>query len=485
MTCPSCGHANHPDVAFCVACGASLPLRADPPTEVPYLFIHAGPERGESFPLVGDHTIVGTSSAVGIRLSDARLADRHFAVDRSGDQVSVEDLGSPDGTIVGRRRLRAGDRVAAPSGTLIEAGATIAEVVDAGLEPRLATPKVTGHPRHGRVGPRTRRALSLMGVFVLVVLVLSFIQSRSEPDATERAKSSTLLVAAAEGSGSGIVIDDQEGLVLTNHHVVAGGRAARVAAPGLAGWVADAEVVAAHPCEDVALLRLPAVREAGAWPDVEAIELAGAAPRAGDRVYALGYPATAGNVDGADTDVSVTGGIVSNPRTRYDDPTSGVMPLGSVIQHDAAINPGNSGGPLVDDAGRLLGMNTALYALADFRLEGQSYAITAERLRELLPALRAGSSTGDFGLLLEPFVGVLTGGDQPGRSNALVVRTVDARGPAAEAGLRPGMLIARVDGERVRTLADWCQAIAGRDEIRVDYFTPTGTTMQSTVLRSY
>jgi S1-C subfamily serine protease len=322
-----------------------------------------------------------------------------------------------------------------------------------------------------------------MGLFVLVVVVLSVLRSTDQPGAAERARSSTVLVAAQAGSGSGIVVDRDEGLVLTNHHVVAGSRTTLVGAPGSAEGALEARVLAAIPCEDVALLGVGP--DAVLWPELETIRVAESTPRAGDGVFALGYPATAANAIAADTDVSVTGGIVSNPQTRYDDPTSGVMPLVSVILHDAAINPGNSGGPLVDEDGALLGMNTALYALEAFRLEGQSYAITADRLRELLPALRAGVSQGDFGVLLEPFVGPVAPGDDPRTPNGLLVRTVDIDGPATPSDLRPGMLIVRVDGERVRTLADWCEAIAGRDEIRVDYFTPAGASVQSAVLRSY
>lgn len=478
MDCPSCGYRNQPDRRHCASCGALL--IADTPS-VPYLFVHAGPDRGEAFPLDRGRMIAGRARDVEIRLDDPDLAPCHFAVEHEPWQITVEDLDAPHGTIVGRERLDPGDRIAVAPGTFIEAGASLFEIVAAGAEPSLATPKVVGHPHKRRLGKHTRRALVLMGMFLVAVVVLSLVQRGGGSDAAERAKASTVLVASAEGSGSGIVIDRDEGLVLTNHHVVAGSRDAVVGAPGLADGAADATVVATNPCEDVALLRIDGGMP---WPEARAIDVATATPRAGDEVFALGYPATAANAIAADGDVSVTGGIVSNPRTRYDDPTSGVMPLQSVTLHDAAINPGSSGGPLVDADGDLLGMNTALYALASFRLEGQSYAITADRIAEILPALRTGDSSGDFGLLLDPYVGALTSGDDPEQPNGLVVRTVDTDGPTAGTGLQEGVLVVRVDGQRVRTLGEWCAATADRNAIAVDFVLPSGQT-GSARLRAY
>lgn len=479
MHCPSCGYQNQPDRRHCASCGALLV--ADTP-DVPYLFVHAGPDRGEAFPLDEGRMIAGRAHDIAIRLDDPDLAPRHFAIDRQPWQIAIEDLDAPQGTIVGREKLEPGDRIAVAPGTFIEAGASLFEIVAAGAEPSLATPKVAGHPHRRIVGPRTRRALILMGMFLAAVVLLTlFRPDGGGTNAADRAQASTVLVATPEGSGSGIVIDEQEGLLLTNHHVVAASRDVLVGAPGLADGAVDGEVVATDPCEDVALIRV----DGGIpWPEAQAIELAADAPRAGDEVFALGYPATAANAVGSDGDVSVTGGIVSNPQTRYDDPTSGVMPLQSVILHDAAINPGSSGGPLVDRTGALLGMNTALYSLAAFRLEGQSYAITAERLTDLVPALRRGESRGDFGLLLEPYVGALTEGDDPEQPNGLVVRTVGAGGPAEEAGIDEGVLMLRVDGERVRTLGEWCAATRDRGAIDVDYVLPSGE-VRSARVRAY
>lgn len=478
MDCPSCGYQNQPDRRHCASCGTLLV--ADTP-DVPYLFVHAGPDRGEAFPLEG-RMIAGRAHDVEICLDDPHLAPRHFAIERQPWQITIEDLDAPLGTIVGRDKLEPGDQLAVAPGTFIEAGGSLFEIVAAGAEPSIATPKVAGHPHKRRIGPRTRRALILMGLFLAAVVLLTlFRPDGGGTNAADRAKASTVFVATPEGSGSGIVIDADEGLLLTNHHVVANSRDVLVGAPGLAEGAVDGEVLATYPCEDVALVR---VNGGIPWPEAQAIEVSSDTPRAGDTIFALGYPATAASAVAADGDVSVTGGIVSNPRTRYDDPASGVMPLQSVTLHDAAINPGSSGGPLVDRDGALLGMNTALYSLAAFRLEGQSYAITAERLTDLVPALRRGESTGDFGLLLEPYVGALTEGDDPEQPNGLVVRTVGAGGPAEEAGIDEGVLVLRVNGERVRTLGEWCEATGDRDTIDVDYVLPTGAVRSATV-RSY
>ncbi len=449
------------------------------------LYLHVGLDRGKSFLLTQDRVVVGRGRDADIVLSDPLVSSRHLALRRTASgEVLAEDLGSANGTVLDGRALKPGEAVPVRFGTFLHLGDTIAEVVAPGAEPRSAAPTITRTSRTGFLGSR-RGKLALGGVAAIaaIALVVAGLALTRQPEAPAggsadggagkagASRSATVLVAVDDGSGTGIIIDREQGLIATNYHVVAGSNEATIAAPGLAGWALNAQVLAVSPCDDVALVQLDAAEggdASSAWPETTTMEFAPGAPSTGDRVFALGYPATAGNVTGLDTDVSLTAGVVSNPSTRYDDPTSGVMPLPEVVQHDAAINPGNSGGPLVDGEGRLIGMNTALYAIGDQRLEGQSYAVSAERLRSVIDELQTGGSIADYGLLAEPYTEPVFDGDQDAEPNALVVIAVDPGGPADEAGLAEGALITYEGLDRIRTLADWCALTADEGIISIE-----------------
>lgn len=458
--------------------------------------MHSGTDRGTSYPLATHRITLGRGRDADIVLTDPMVSSRHLALEPVTGGVIAEDLDSANGTVAAGERMKPGERQLLPFATMLEIGDSIIEVVAPGAEPRSAAPTITRSGRSGFFGTgRGKLVIALIAasaVASLIVGVVALTRGGSTTTVTgapagageaSSAKRSTVLVSVADGSGTGIVVDAEAGLVATNYHVVAGSRTADVLAPGLADWSASASVVATSPCDDVALLQVDG--GGGAWSAVESIEFAPGAPEAGARAFALGYPATAGNATGVDTNVSLTGGIVSNPSTRYDDPTSGVMPLPSVIQHDAAINPGNSGGPLVDDQGRLLGMNTALYALGDMRLEGQSYAITADHLRTTLDRLSRGESLGDFGLLLEPYTDTVFDGDREDEPNGLIVYALDPDGPADRAGIERDGLIAYVGEDRVRDLSDWCSATQDASVIDVGYANAEETRIRDATLRAY
>lgn len=139
--------------------------------------------------------------------------------------------------------------------------------------------------------------------------------------------------------GSGVIIDAANGIVVTNHHVIDGGRAFTVDLPD--GRFFDAELVGADEATDIAVLR---VRGTGLVQvsQVDSDEL-----RTGDLAFAVGYP--------LGLDQTLTMGVVSGlNRTGRGDT------IEDYIQTDAAVNSGNSGGPLLDSRGRLIGINTSI-----------------------------------------------------------------------------------------------------------------------------
>ncbi len=234
--------------------------------------------------------------------------------------------------------------------------------------------------------------------------------------------------------GSGVIVDAERGLVLTNYHVIE--NADEVSVTLADGRTQDAELVGADPDTDVAVIRIPADK-------LTALNLADSSElRVGDFVVAVGNPFGLGQ--------TVTSGIVSAVGR------SGLQGLGyqDFIQTDASINPGNSGGALVNLRGELVGINTASFNPRGSGAGniGLGFAIPANLAREVMRQLMAYGEVrrGTLGLDSEDisdFAAQQLGlaKDQRG---ALVAR-VYRGSPAEAAGVRPGDVITAADGERV------------------------------------
>lgn len=238
--------------------------------------------------------------------------------------------------------------------------------------------------------------------------------------------------------GSGVIIDAQAGLVLTNYHVIEDADDIQVTLAD--GRTLTAEVVGADEDTDVGLIRLPADK-------LQAVPLAdGAALRVGDFVVAVGNPFGLGQ--------TVTSGIVSALGR------SGLPGLGyqNFIQTDASINPGNSGGALVNLRGELVGINTAIFNPGGSGAGniGIGFAIPVELARDVVRQLQ------DFGEVRRGSLGVETQEITPDIASALaldtrrgaVVTRVQSGSPAAAAGLRAGDVITAIDGKPVVSKLD-------------------------------
>jgi 2-alkenal reductase len=175
--------------------------------------------------------------------------------------------------------------------------------------------------------------------------------------------------SGGEGSGSGFFWD-RAGHVVTNNHVIEG--ASELAVVLGTGRTIPARVVGRAPWADLAVLRLSPAPE-----DVAPIAIGKSAELVvGQSVFAIGNPFGLAR--------TLTGGIISALDRELPSPTGRIV--AGVIQTDAAINPGNSGGPLVDSAGRLIGVNTAIIAPSG-AFAGIGFAIPVDTVNRIVPAL--------------------------------------------------------------------------------------------------
>jgi len=232
--------------------------------------------------------------------------------------------------------------------------------------------------------------------------------------------------------GSGVIVDPS-GLVVTNHHVIENADQIKVSLADKREFEAD--IVLRDQRSDLAVLRLKGTHDRFA-----AIELGDSdALQVGDVVLALGNPFGVGQ--------TVTHGIVSAvARTQV-----GITDYQSFIQTDAAINPGNSGGALVDLAGRLVGINTAIFTRSGGS-QGIGFAIPANMVRAVIASAQGGSR-----VVRRPWLGAKLQAVSPDIADSLslkrpsgaLVASVAAKSPAARAGLRAGDLITAIDGQPV------------------------------------
>ncbi|MDQ4005653.1 MAG: trypsin-like peptidase domain-containing protein [Actinomycetota bacterium] len=441
-----------------------------------WLTIRTGNQRGRVLALTGDRFVVGRTEDCQLILDDLQVSRQHCAFDPLPDgRAFLEDLGSTNGTFVN------GQRVSAP--VLLHGNEQIrlgdVTIVTALAEPRqsptttMPVPGSTAAPEGGppspsverralRRGIRTATILAVVAMLVAAVVGAAVIVDvvRDEPsprasasptplgdtsDVVDAARPATVLVVTRIGSrrlasGTGWVLDSDEGLVVTNYHVLNGGNDFQV---GVEDVLRPAQVVGAAPCEDLAVLRVSDPAGMESLPLGSQEEL-----RQGDRVIALGYP-----VSGTLEDILiVTEGIVSAVQSEFDIPAVDVPRFTNVIQTDAAINPGNSGGPLVDLQGNLVGVNTAIQRRASGQIiEGQGFAVGVDRVKEIVPTLREGRSIAWAGTSLlypgfEANPGALGLPNAPG----LVIDEVVPGTPAEEAGLgREPALLTGIDSQAI------------------------------------
>ena len=254
------------------------------------------------------------------------------------------------------------------------------------------------------------------------------------------------------GTGSGFIWDDK-GHVVTNNHVIAGAGGALV---NLAdGRSFQARLVGADPTHDLAVLHIdttterPAVLPLGTSNDL----------KVGQKVFAIGNP--------FGLDWTLTTGIVSALNRKL--PMEQGTAITGLIQTDAAINPGNSGGPLLDSAGRLIGVNTAIFSPSGASA-GIGFAVPVDTVNRVVPQLIS------KGRYAPPTIGVVVDEEinkalsQTFGVEGVFVLDVERDSPADDAGIRParlsrsegfiaGDVIISINGVGVRRPAEYVELL--------------------------
>ncbi|OBF58580.1 serine protease [Mycobacterium sp. 852002-53434_SCH5985345] len=234
----------------------------------------------------------------------------------------------------------------------------------------------------------------------------------------------------AVGAGTGIVIDPN-GVVLTNNHVISG--ATDISAFDVGdGQTYAVDVVGYDRTQDIAVLQL----RGGAGLPTAAI---GGGVSVGEPVVAMG---NAGGQGG--TPSAVSGKVIAlNQSVSATDTLTGANEsLGGLIQADTPIRPGDSGGPLVNNAGQVVGVNTA--ATDNYKMSGggQGFAIPIGRAMGVAGQIRSGAGSNTVHIGPTAFLGL---GVTDSNGNGARVERVVTSGPAAAAGISPGDVITGVD----------------------------------------
>ncbi len=243
------------------------------------------------------------------------------------------------------------------------------------------------------------------------------------------------------GTGSGFVWDD-EGRIVTNYHVIEDATRIEVTLSDNSTW--KATLVGVAPDKDLAVIRISAPSE-GLKPipvgDSRNLQV-------GQKVFAIGNP--------FGLDQTITSGIVSALGREIQSATG--RTIQGVIQTDAAINPGNSGGPLLDSAGRLIGVNTAIYSPVGV-YAGIGFAVPVEEVNRVVPEIIR------HGRVIRPGIGVTIAHERISKRlgvKGILIINVQPGSNAEESGLRGtlrkgaelilGDIITSVNGKTVTTL---------------------------------
>ena len=235
-----------------------------------------------------------------------------------------------------------------------------------------------------------------------------------------------------QATGSGVVVDAQNGYVLTNGHVVE--NATKIEVTTKDNRRITAKLVGRDPEADVAVLQIPA-QNLTAVPlgDSERLQV-------GDFVLAVGNPFGLGQ--------TVTSGIVS----ALGRSGLGIEGYEDFIQTDASINPGNSGGPLVNLYGQVVGINTAILAPGGGNI-GIGFAVPINMARRVMEQIiRYGEvKRGRIGVAIQDLTPELAQAMNTNQTNGAVIARVEAGSPAEQAGLHTGDLVVAVNGTPVRS----------------------------------
>jgi S1-C subfamily serine protease len=327
----------------------------------------------------------------------------------------------------------------------IDTGDTKTVVRDTGA----GTPATSVTPEGGQAGSAVNKIYQRVGPGV------AFIQAKVNQGG------SSLFGGSGTATGSGFALD-KSGDILTNAHVVEGAQAGDVTVRFGKEDPVDAKVVGRDPSTDLAVLRIdPKKAKIRPLPLGNSDKV-----RVGDQAIAIGNPFGLEN--------TVTTGIISAVQRSIDAPNG--FSIDHVIQTDASINPGNSGGPLLDGAGRVIGVNAQIATGGTNGSVGIGFAIPINTAKKVAPQLAKS------GKIQHAYIGVTTAPVTPQMAkdlnlpvdNGALVQDVSPGSPAAKAGIQAGRtnltdnltaggdLIVEVAGKEVREPQAIASAIADK-----------------------
>lgn len=241
--------------------------------------------------------------------------------------------------------------------------------------------------------------------------------------------------------GSGVIVDAEKGLILTNHHVV--GVADEITVTLFDNRELKATVVGSDKESDIAVLKVEA-KNLIAVPMSDSDKL-----RVGDFVVAIGNPFSLGH--------TVTSGIVSALGRQG----LGIEQYEDFIQTDAAINPGNSGGALVNLRGELVGINTAIVSPGGTGNIGIGFAIPINQAWSVLQQIMQFGEVrrGALGLSVNDMTRELAEALGVAQTSGVIVTTVSEGLPADKAGIKPYDIIVALNGRAIRNRGDWANQL--------------------------
>ena len=255
------------------------------------------------------------------------------------------------------------------------------------------------------------------------------------------------------GLGTGFIID-KEGFILTNNHVVENADEIKVRMADEKEF--SAKIIGRDPKTDLALIRIATKKPLKPLPlgDSDALGV-------GDWVVAIGNPFGLGN--------TVTAGIVSAKYRQL-----GAGAYDNFIQTDASINPGNSGGPLLNTAGQVIGINSAIFSQSGGNI-GIGFAIPINMAKDLLPQLKTGKVIrGWLGVMIQPISPELKDKLKLKDTRGALVADVTKDGPADKGGIKRGDVIVTFDGKEIESSNDLPYVVAS---------TPVGKNVTIEVIR--
>ena len=263
----------------------------------------------------------------------------------------------------------------------------------------------------------------------------------------------------SQAQGSGFVIDDKEGLIVTNNHVVQKAEKIEVM---IDGKTFSAKLIGTDPHTDVGLIKIEDFKKG----EIQELKFADS-----DKIKVGSFAIAIGNPFGLSN--SVTFGIVSAKGrsgmrvTDYED----------FIQTDAAINPGNSGGPLLNVEGEVIGMNTAILSQSGGYM-GIGLAVPANMVKDITQQLKSGKKIqrAMMGIVIQELNDDIRNYFEIDKSvNGILVSSVEPKSPADKAGVQQYDLITKFDGKEVENISQFRTAVA---------FSPYGKKIPLEIIRN-